>query len=483
MIRLLSVGVERYKDAEFGNVRFAEHDATEFASAWRELYGDDCSVSTLLSEQATGGTVHNAITSMAAHSDPRDTVVFYFAGHGLYTGRHLLALTDTYMNALDATAITFETIYTTLRDAHPKKLMLFIDACHSGFELGDHRKVIAKFSAADLLMIDCDSKASVSFASCRQGETSFPYRDENHGCWTYHLLRALRGQVPESLHDGQLLTAMSLQNYLASEVPALVRNLYKGTKAQHPHFFGSLNHDFVVADLGQIIAAQSGDEDFLISNAESVVLVGLETGPIRKLSGFKKGHIVPDDVNLHTQGFVQRIGKKEIRDVQARIYRGLHDKLGIKYSDMKLDESPDGFLIVCPAFDAQASLSQSSDDATQYEITTIVDSLRNPTVLRTPEFTQVFEGFVDQIEVQFKQQVDLAKVVKRLESQNFNGELDYMPDDHISLMLGDLSLEATITREILTVNASDGSLARLLAVASDGLRAISTGAAIGHLTV
>jgi len=484
MIRVLSIGVENYQDPALRRVYFAENDATEIAQAWTDLYQDECETVTVLSSQATRGRVLNELKTLAGRTDPRDTIVFYFAGHGLHTGYHnLLTLSDTFMSALEDTAISFETIYATLRDARPQKLMLFIDACHSGFELKDSRSVVQMFSADELRMIDRDSDVAVSFASCNQGEESFPYPAESHGCWTYHLLRALRGEVEGLLHDRQILKAISLQEYLASEVPALVRNIRKGTAKQSPRLFGTLNQDFIVADLAPLLASRATVDDHFISIADHVSLIGLDVGSVRNLSGFKKGHRVPDQVNSATKNFVIGIGADEIQGLQTELFEALHAKLGIKYSDMKVHSSGDGFRIICPAFDVQADLSQSADNAGQYEIRTCVDDFREPAVLMTAEFASVFGGHLDQIEVNFKKLEDLDQVVKRLESSKYKQAFTYRRGQRITLDLEEFSLSAEITQETLTLKAPKYGLAKLLALASEGLSAISAGSMISSLPI
>lgn len=482
VIRLLSVGVETYQDSSQHTVAFAENDASAITQAWVDIYGPECEAVTVLSAAATRGRILNELRTLAARTAPQDTLVFYFAGHGFSTGTHnLLSLNDTFISSLEDTAIRFDTVYGTLRGAGAQKLMLFIDACHSGFELKDSRGVVDMFSADELRMVDRDSDVAVSFASCNHGEESFPYPAERHGCWTYHLLRALRGEEPALLFDGEIIKAIPLQEHLASEVPALVRNIRTGTARQSPRFFGTLNQDFIVADLARLLASRAAVDDHLVAVADHVSLVGLEVGSVRQLSGFKKTHRVPDQINSATKGFVIDVGEDDIKQLRDELYDALHGTLGIKYSAMKVQDSKDGFRIISPGFDVQADLGQSPDDPGKYEIRISVDDFREPAVLRTGEFAEVFDGHIDQIEVSFNRKEDLDQIVKRLESSKFAQAFTYRRGQEITLEIEELSLRVHITPTSLTLSVTKGSLADLLELASQGLSAIAAGSVIGSL--
>ena len=45
----------------------------------------------------------------------------------------------------------------------------------------------------------------------------------------------------------------------------------------------------------------------------SIMLVRQQSGRIRDLKGFRKGHQVPSDVSEHTQSFVGRIAEEDLR--------------------------------------------------------------------------------------------------------------------------------------------------------------------------
>lgn len=480
LIRLLAIGVEKYQDNAQHSVFFAENDAVEFSQAWTSIYGDECEATIILSEDATRGRVLYELNTLAAKVGPSDTIVFYFAGHGFNTGAHnLLSLNDTFLTTLEDTAVRFEAVYGKLWDVRPQKLMLFLDACHSGFELTDARGVVGTFSADELRMIDRDSNVAVSFASCSLGEESFPYPQEKHGIWTFHLLRALRGDEPGLLQDGRILKAMRLQEHLAAEVPANLRNIRKGTAVQSPRLFGSLNRDFIVADLENLIAARAKVGDHFVSIADNIALVGLEADSIKRLSGFKKNHTVPENVNSATKAFVISIGSGDLKSLQNELYESIHSKMRVRYSDMKVDESEDGFTIICPAFDVQAELAQSSENPSEYEIRTSVDSFREPGILLTKEFADVFDRHLDQIEVSFNRREDLDQIVKRVESSGLARDFTYNRGHSIEFELDTLS--ATITRDALILEAESGGLADLLALASTAIASIAARSLVNSL--
>lgn len=120
-------------------------------------------------------------------------VIFYYAGHGLPDE----ATKDAYLMPVDGdgmtTAVTYQLkkLYADLAGTRADNVMVFIDACFSGASreggmLAEARGVALKPRAAD-------PEGSMFVLSAASGqETALPYREKNHGMFTYFLLKKLQ---------------------------------------------------------------------------------------------------------------------------------------------------------------------------------------------------------------------------------------------------------------------------------------------------
>src|SRR5690606_30679731 len=70
------------------------------------------------------------------------------------------------------------------------------------------------------------------FLSCSDGEKSHSSSAIGHGIFTWHLLRALRGEEPRALARCRWLTDVSLRDWLRSEIRSFItkRTNIRGTQ-------------------------------------------------------------------------------------------------------------------------------------------------------------------------------------------------------------------------------------------------------------
>jgi uncharacterized caspase-like protein len=66
------------------------------------------------------------------------------------------------------------------------------------------------------------------------GEKSYPSDLLKHGIWTWHLLKALRGEEPAAIVRGKFITSSSLKDYLSSAIPSYIRKNTKIRGTQKP---------------------------------------------------------------------------------------------------------------------------------------------------------------------------------------------------------------------------------------------------------
>ena len=87
---VLAVGINSYANPQF-DLRYAVADAEDFSSEMQRQAavhapGTPIDVTVLRDQQANKAAVLRAIAALAARSQPEDTVMIFFAGHGLASG-------------------------------------------------------------------------------------------------------------------------------------------------------------------------------------------------------------------------------------------------------------------------------------------------------------------------------------------------------------------------------------------------------------
>lgn len=108
-----------------------------------------------------------------------------------------------------------------------KRIALFLDSCESGIaDLPEVRGIYAEMSEGELKDFFDAAEYRVCFASCKTSEYSYPSDVLQHGVWTHLIIEALQGNDPLALEKGRYLTANSLQNYVAKELPRTMRKLF-----------------------------------------------------------------------------------------------------------------------------------------------------------------------------------------------------------------------------------------------------------------
>jgi hypothetical protein len=228
----LVIGNEDYSAYQVGtesniNVDYAENDARIFTEYLRKTLGIPDENITLLIN-ATAGQIQQALAKMTALAKAYDgeaEFIFYYAGHGLpdeKTGEPYLMPVDVSSSDL-AYAIPLQDVYETFTDYQSGKVTLFLDACFSGgarneamlASRGIRIRPKSPFVMGNLIV----------FSASRGDQTAYAYKDENHGMFTYHLLKKMqetRGMVPFG----------ELSDYLEKEVNR--RSLLVNNREQEP---------------------------------------------------------------------------------------------------------------------------------------------------------------------------------------------------------------------------------------------------------
>jgi len=138
-LHVLSIGVNRYRSAQIGELVNATKDAraiADLASQTRQGLFRKAHLTVLLDEQATLVNIRQAFKRVAETARPNDVVLVFLAGHGVIEdGRYSFLPYDTpgvTAQALRAGSVTQEALADLLASLPTSRAAVLIDTCHAG---------------------------------------------------------------------------------------------------------------------------------------------------------------------------------------------------------------------------------------------------------------------------------------------------------------------------------------------------------------
>lgn len=201
----LIIGNEDYAKYQKGlnsetNVAFARNDATIFKDYAVKTLGVDEMNAHLLLDATTGEISQkiDLISKLASKSGEQAELIFYYAGHGLPDEEtrtpYIIPVDVTGTNL--SSAIKLEDIYTKLAESGAGRVTVFLDACFSGGarDAGLIAARSVKVKAKENLI----TGKLVVFTASSGEQSAMPYEKEQHGMFTYFLLKKLKeskGQI------------------------------------------------------------------------------------------------------------------------------------------------------------------------------------------------------------------------------------------------------------------------------------------------
>jgi uncharacterized caspase-like protein len=251
----LVIGLSRYKHERITTLEYTHADVLAFSSLLSDpmLMGvPRDNIRVLEDEQATLSEVKKAMSGWL-HQQAREdsTVLIFFAGHGGCERDpttededgilEYLLLWDSDPEDLFATALPHIDFDRFLKAVRARRLVVFLDACHSGG--------VAQRGARDMqAVIDAhrwqpSGEGRVVIAAARANQKSYEDASWGHGAFTYFLLEALKGKA-DTNQDGYV-SILEVYEYLRASVPANVRKLKHAS--QEPIMVGALAGTIVLS--------------------------------------------------------------------------------------------------------------------------------------------------------------------------------------------------------------------------------------------
>lgn len=429
----LLFGVEKYDDKGIGPVTYSELDATKVGEALLAVGYALADVKVIINEKATKTRIEYEITELASKATKADTLFIFFAGHGYtYGGENFLVAHDSQCGNIPKTAVSLRAMFESCQISLSRQVMFFLDCCHSGMKVADEgRDILETMSHEELKHYFSTAEFCAVFSSCGKGEKSYPSHDYKHGYWTYHLLRALRGEEPDVLDKAAHLRSTDLQNYLRLEVPKQVALKGSGTRSQTPTMYGDVSGTFVVADLSSVLAKAKVDSQLTTFGLKYTTLRGSESNSIRRLNGFnKKLHNVPNSHSKATQNWIPQIAEGDLTSEMEQYFQTIQKTKLYDNKSLQYDAPAEGSSAIrTPDFEFSITYSQSNDDPGKYEVVRELLRLNTPALLAEDWFNDLFDKVFDEAVFEFNHKINMNTFIEKAEkipklTLDYNGKRD-----------------------------------------------------------
>lgn len=247
------IGISKYLNADRGipQLQFAHRDAIAFMDFLQSPQGGGFASSNtklLINEQATTRNIRSALFTFLKQAGKDDLVLIYFAGHGApEMGRpdnlYLLSY-DTDVDDMASTAFPMWDMETALkRYITAERVVVFADACHSagvGGEAGFRSVGNTNLINTYLSNLQKTKPGRVTITASEANELSREGKQwDNHGVFTYYLLKALKGGADP---DGNgIVTITEAFNYVNNKVRRSTNS------QQHPNIQGKFDRNLPLA--------------------------------------------------------------------------------------------------------------------------------------------------------------------------------------------------------------------------------------------
>ncbi len=216
-LHILAVGIGQYADPTL-RLQFAAKDVSDFVQTMTRQKGllyETVETKLLTDQKATAKNIRDGLTWLRNKTGDQDIAVLYLAGHGINnkTGSFFFMPIDADFNNPDAGCIGYADIKKAVA-AVAGKVIIFMDACHSGKALGDPTEA----NNAVKSLSETTGKTIV-FASSTGRQYSLENPEWNNGAFTKAVVEGLNGKA--DLLGNNTVTVKTLDYYIAGRVKEL----------------------------------------------------------------------------------------------------------------------------------------------------------------------------------------------------------------------------------------------------------------------
>lgn len=374
---VLAIAIEDYQNPPgrpaVTDVPFAVADAEAFVATIEQIYEGlvDVDAHKLFDSHATLTTIADQARYVISNLAPTDLFIFYYAGHGCQIeGTNRLTAWDSSPDQLGKTTLDLnDEVIARVQASECSRSLLFIDACAETMKADlFSRSMIFELSDAEIAR-ELEGKDYMGvFLSCSDGEKSYSSAAIGHGIFTWHLLRALRGEDPRVLERDRWLTDVRLRDWLRAEIRSFITTKTKIRGTQTPRAILTSGHTFRIRHVPEPVEDTTQLADLGLHNVDTY-LEGVETGLIRSLPAFdRRSHRVPNNHSAYVDGWVERMMMEELKEELEDLFTAAKDALKFGRREGSVEWGDGGGDVDTPVFRFTVLCDQDPDDAARWRV-------------------------------------------------------------------------------------------------------------------
>lgn len=245
------IGIKEYQDQDIPDVKYARRDAEVVKKYLTRALGFR-EENVIFELNATGSEMQEIFGVEGDHKGqlynyvkPEESDVFvYYSGHGapaVGEDSAYLVASDTNPNYLSLNGYPAEQLYENLAKVPARRTTVVMEACFSG--VAENGPIFQRASPVELSVENpiMAMKGGLAFTAGAADQIASWYPEKEHGLFTYHFLRGLRGEADQD--SDQAVTAREMEKYLMDKVPYRARRMFN--RDQTPQVIGG-NKDQVL---------------------------------------------------------------------------------------------------------------------------------------------------------------------------------------------------------------------------------------------
>jgi uncharacterized caspase-like protein len=413
------VAIEDYR-FDIGRVKYAKRDAEAMKEVFLRDFGlRDEQIIMWVDEQATKTALEEELPYNIRQLTEDDILYFYYAGHGFcHNGINRLTVWDSHPFNLAETTVSISNILLEpIERSECKKSLMFIDTCSTFLaKQGIGRDILSDMNQKQFEEFIKSSPFKAIFMSCSPGEKSYSSNSLQHGIWTWHLVRALKGEIKDAITRDIYITSSSLRDYLRQAIPEYITRNTEIKARQTPWAQIAASNTFEIRKLSNP-QKELVDVLFDIKLKHEEMFFRKSTDiPISRLRGFdkKRGHFEPTRIDYRTTTFIQTLLEEELNRELNDIYDKTKEIFGLRRKQIAKKEDLGGGTIDTEYFRFSIYAEQNPHKPNEALITRMLVIRGNYSNL-PPGFDDIFPNSLDEIVIPLSGMIDFDSLVERFE--------------------------------------------------------------------
>lgn len=485
---IIAIEDYRFSDKKTGisSVKYARNDASKFKKLLIEDFGlaeEDIILWT--DKEATKSALENEIKYHIRQLSKDYRFYFYYAGHGFYQDSHnKLTCWDSHPDNLDGTTVSIkEILLDPIEESDCDQNLIFLDCCSTYLKEGiASRDLISNFNHRELETFLKSDKYHALFMSCSPGEKSYPNDILKHGIWTWHLIEALKGNIPEAILRDEFITDTTLKNYLSESVPKYITEKTTLRNTQKPFAKISASNDFLIRKVEKPEDEFNPEFPKLTLKFESAILRKVVELDVRRASGFKNSHFAPDKIGSSGNSFIQSVFEEELSDEIQEIYENTKEILSLRKRHIEYGAVAGYGNVENEFFRFFIEVEQNPKEPREAKVTRKLQIRVNRNKL--PEnFDDIFPKQIDEIVLPIVGKIDFDDLVEKFENlededggklsdNELKGEIEYQTYSGLSIMIDTNELELVISpnRNMRCLELIDSTIEGLKKISSSSVK-------------